>query len=49
MQDKFVNFWDHVSMRLAKNPYVVGYDPLNEPFPANPAHDPMLFIPGKMD
>jgi len=47
--DKFVSYWDHVSRRFAKNPYVVGYDPLNEPFPANPARDPMLFMPGHMD
>ena len=49
MQDAFVNYWDHVSARFANNPYVVGYDPLNEPFPANPAKDPMLFTPGHMD
>jgi len=47
--DKFVSYWDHVSRRFAKNPYVVGYDPLNEPFPANPARDPMLLVPGHMD
>lgn len=35
--DKFVDYWDHVSARFAKNEYVVGYDPLNEPFPGNPA------------
>ena len=49
LSDKFVSYWDHVSRRFAKNPYVVGYDPLNEPFPANPARDPMLFMPGHMD
>jgi endoglycosylceramidase len=49
MQDKFVDYWDHVSARFANNPYVVGYDPLNEPFPANPARDPLLFTPGHMD
>eukprot|EP00354_Favella_ehrenbergii_P000910 CAMPEP_0170464092 /NCGR_PEP_ID=MMETSP0123-20130129/8954_1 /TAXON_ID=182087 /ORGANISM="Favella ehrenbergii, Strain Fehren 1" /LENGTH=318 /DNA_ID=CAMNT_0010729679 /DNA_START=608 /DNA_END=1564 /DNA_ORIENTATION=- len=49
LQDKFVSYWDHVSARFAKNPFVVGYDPLNEPFPANPARDPMLFLPGHMD
>ena len=49
LQDKFISYWDHVAARFAKNPYVVGYDPLNEPFPANPARDPMLFWPGHMD
>jgi len=48
-QDKFISYWDHVSARFANNPYVVGYDPLNEPFPANPARDPMLLVPGHMD
>ena len=32
LQDKFAAFWDHVSARFASNKYVVGYDPLNEPF-----------------
>ena len=49
VQDKFIAYWDKVSSRFANNPYVVGYDPLNEPFPANPARDPMLLIPGHMD
>lgn len=35
LTDKFVNYWKRVSARYAKNPYVVGYDPLNEPFPSN--------------
>lgn len=47
--DKFVDYWDHVSARFAKNEYVVGYDPLNEPFPGNPAKDPMLLVPGHFD
>lgn len=49
MQDKFIDFWGHVAQRFMGNPYVIGYDPLNEPFPANPARDPMLFTPGHMD
>ena len=49
LQDKFISFWDHVAARFANNPYVLGYDPLNEPFPGNPARDPMLFVPGQMD
>lgn len=35
LTDKFVNYWTKVAARYAKNPYVVGYDPLNEPFPSN--------------
>lgn len=49
MQDKFVDYWAHVAQRFTTNPYVIGYDPLNEPFPANPAKDPMLLTPGHMD
>ena len=48
-QDKFISYWDHVSARFANNPYVVGYDPLNEPFMSNPMRDPMLLVPGHMD
>ena len=49
MNDKFVAYWDATSARFAGNPYVVGYDPLNEPFPANNVRDPTLRIPGVMD
>ena len=38
-----------MSARFAGNPYVLGYDPLNEPFPANNVRDPTLHIPGVMD
>ena len=49
LQDKFVSYWDHVSSRFASNPYVVGYDPLNEPWPGNPIKDLSLLLPGHMD
>lgn len=49
MQDKFVSYWDHTSARFAKNPYVVGYDPLNEPLAGNPLHKLGLEIPGVAD
>lgn len=42
MNDKFTAYWDATSARFAGNPYVVGYDPLNEPFPANNVRDPTL-------
>ena len=35
MTDKFVAFWDEVSKRFNKNPYVVGFDPINEPLPVH--------------
>ena len=34
MRDKFEASWDVVGQALASNPYVVGLDPFNEPFPA---------------
>ena len=44
LQDKFVTYWDTVSARFANNPYVVGYDPINEPMPANLLTDPSLAL-----
>ncbi len=50
MQDKFVEYWKAVATRFANNPFIVGYDPLNEPFPSNIFTDPTLFLePGKFD
>mmetsp|Transcript_18137 Transcript_18137/g.22659 ORF Transcript_18137/g.22659 Transcript_18137/m.22659 type:complete len:149 (+) Transcript_18137:215-661(+) len=49
LTDKFVTFWDLVSMRFAKNPYVVGFDPLNEPPALNNVKDATLKEPGVMD
>lgn len=34
MRDKFEASWEVVGEALAGNPYVLGFDPLNEPFPA---------------
>ena len=42
--DKFLNFWDLVSKRFTNNDYVIGYDLLNEPWPANLYYDPLLLI-----
>lgn len=49
LQDKFVDYWDVTSGALANNPYVVGFDPLNEPFPGNPTQNPKLVAPGYAD
>lgn len=49
IQDKFIAFWDHLSARLAHNDYIIGFDPMNEPAPANPAREPFLFMPGYFD
>ena len=40
LQDKFVDFWNHTSAAFAGNPYVVGFDPINEPFPGDYFKDP---------
>lgn len=42
IRDKFVAFWDVVAKRLAENEYIVGFDPINEPFPASIYRDPFL-------
>jgi endoglycosylceramidase len=50
LQDKFVAYWDAVSSYFANNDYVIGYDPINEPFPSNYMKDPSIAMtPGKFD
>jgi endoglycosylceramidase len=50
LQDKFVQFWVRVAQRFSGNPFIVGFDPLNEPFPSNIYKDASLFYsPGRFD
>lgn len=50
LTDKFINYWKVVAKKFANNLYVVGYDPLNEPFPSNMFSDlSLLYSPGKFD
>jgi hypothetical protein len=49
LRDKFVAYWDKTSARFGNNPYVVGFDPLNEPFPGNFIKNPSLLWPGNAD
>lgn len=49
LRDKFVAFWDRSSAEFADNPWVVGFDPLNEPYPGNNANNLYLNIPGYFD
>lgn len=43
IQDRFAEYWGVVSKALSPNPYVIGYDPLNEPWPGNFYNDFSLF------
>jgi endoglycosylceramidase len=49
LQDKFVEFWDATSKFFTGNPYVIGYDPINEPYPGNTLRRPDLLLPGAFD
>ena len=49
LQDKFIDYWDHTNARFARNPYVVGYDPINEPLCGNPFKNLFLEVPGVAD
>ena len=48
--DKMFAFWTEVTKRFKENPNVIGYDILNEPWPANMYKDASLFFkPRKFD
>ena len=49
MKNKFLDYWDVVSTKFASNPFIIGYDPLNEPFFGNPFRDPLNAMPGYFD
>jgi endoglycosylceramidase len=50
LQDKFLAYWDAVASYFATNPYVIGYDPINEPYPSNYMKDSTIVMtPGKFD
>lgn len=43
-------YWDVVSKTFKDNPFVIGYDPINEPFPGNNYEDLALVLePGYYD
>ena len=48
-QDRFIQFWNVTSKHFANNPYVVGYDLINEPLAANMFTEPWTAIPGVND
>jgi endoglycosylceramidase len=43
IQDRFIEYWDLLSRKFTSNKYVIGYDPINEPWPANFYKDFSLF------
>ena len=48
--DKFLSYWDVVSEFFSNNRYVIGFDPLNEPYPGDAVKNPFLAIlPGYFD
>lgn len=49
LQDKFLAFWSLVSQFFLNNPYVLGYDPLNEPCAADVYDNPTYAYPGVFD
>jgi hypothetical protein len=49
LRDKFVAYWDVVAQKFAKNRWVMGFDPINEPFPSGFMDDYSILQPGGMD
>jgi endoglycosylceramidase len=50
LRDKFLAYWDKVASRFANNEYIIGYDPINEPFMSDYFSEPgIALIPGKFD
>ena len=49
MNHKFLQFWDLLAEKFARNPYIAGFEPINEPYSGNNVKDPTLNIPGVMD
>ena len=50
LQEPFIQFWVKVAQRFAGNPFVVGFDPINEPFPSNIYKDAaLIYEPGLFD
>lgn len=45
LQTKFVAYWEVLANKFAKNKFVIGFDPLNEPFPASFENDTSLLKP----
>jgi endoglycosylceramidase len=49
LTDKFIAYWDAVAKFYQGNDYIIGYDPINEPFPGDAYNDLTLIEPGVFD
>ena len=49
IQEAFYNYWEAVASTIGNNPYILGYDLFNEPWPGDFYHKPSLFIPQRVD
>ena len=44
--EKFANYWKKVASTFKDNPYVIGFELVNEPWPGNLYKNPLIMIPG---
>jgi endoglycosylceramidase len=49
LQTSFINYWVKIATSVANNPYVLGYELINEPWAGDVISDPLLLIPGVAD
>mmetsp|Transcript_4713 Transcript_4713/g.8048 ORF Transcript_4713/g.8048 Transcript_4713/m.8048 type:complete len:413 (+) Transcript_4713:394-1632(+) len=49
LQDSFVNYWSALIAKFSSNPYIIGFDPINEPFPSDFIREPSILEPGVFD
>lgn len=49
LRDSFVGYWKTVASAFVGNPFVIGYELMNEPFAGNIYANPLLLVPGYAD
>ena len=47
MLDDFIHFWNKSLYLWNSNPYILGYELINEPFPGNFFRDPLILLPSE--
>ncbi len=45
LNKKFTDYWTKIALRFRGNPYVIGYELINEPFVGNAIRDLALVMP----